>query len=335
VSATGTDHDRAVSLYSRLIALYPRAHREEFALHMQRTFEDFYRHATEGEHRAGAGFWLAVLWDEGRSIVRERAAEPQGDVLFYALVLMWTLAVLFVPLVPAASDWHNLLIPAGTLALFFVAVPGRPGIARRMLTVLVTLAVVEWTTAVAQSMREPNDLLAPMLLVACMAFSIKLAAGVNARIVGIKDAVWGPEELTYGLLAGLAGMMALAFGMVDTNDNNPASGLFFFFVVPLICAVAGFKNARRNLSVRAGTYAAFGTMLVAATIWLLALPLLYQGALLSVYRDHPTPALFPLFWQRPLSITLFWTAINGTVGAFFGVESLRKDLEAPQSPLES
>lgn len=102
--------------------------------------------------------------------------------------------------------------------------------------------------------------------------------------------------------------------------------------MPFVCGFAGFKNSRRHLSVRSGTYAAFGSLLIGATIWILTLPLLAEGALLTVFRDHPAPAatLLP-YWQSGLGINLFIAAINGIVGAFLGVESTRTDGSAPQS----
>src|SRR5215467_6026635 len=118
-----TDHDRAVRLYARLVALYPRDHREKFGSQMRRTFEDIYRHATVGERRVGVGFWLAVLWDEGRSILRERAAEPQGDITFYSLILVWSVGLLFVPVIPGVRDWHNLVLPTVFLGALFLTIP--------------------------------------------------------------------------------------------------------------------------------------------------------------------------------------------------------------------
>lgn len=331
MSGPAPEHDRALKRYARLVALYPAAHRDKFGPQMQRTFEDFYRHATEGERRVGIGFWLAVLWDEGRGIVRDRAAEPQGDGSFYALVLMWASAVLIVPLIPAVRDWRNLVLPTAVLAVLFLAIPGTASILRRFVTVAVALGVVEGMTAVAQLMRQPNDLLAPVLVVTCLAFSIKIIAGVNARIVGIKDSVWGREELTYGVLAGLAGVVGLAFNVVDTSDGNPAFPVFFLGVVPFVCAFAGFRVGRRMQSVRSGIYAALGSLMIGATIWFLALPLEFEGALLTVYRGHTAPTLLPLYWGQPLAVTLFWATAIGAVGAFFGVESTKKDETAPQS----
>jgi hypothetical protein len=340
MTAPATDHDKAVRFYAKLVALYPRAHRDEFGALMQRTFDDSYRHAVDGERRVGIGFWLAVLWDEGRSIVRERAAEPHGDVLFYALVMLWGLGVLIVPSIPAVSDWRNLVLPTGILAVLFLAIPGRSGLARRFITVVVAVVVVEFAASAAQSIkdqtqiRDQTHLLAPTMLLAGMAFSIKTLEGLNARIVGIKDSVWGREELTYGVLVGLAGVVALAMAVVNTNDGLSAASLVIGLVVPFVCALAGFKSSRRNLSMRSGIYTALGSLLIGATIWFLALPLVVEGALLTFFRDHPAPAatLLPYLGLGPI---LFWAAIIGIVGAFFGVESTREDRTAPQSASQS
>jgi hypothetical protein len=118
--------------------------------------------------------------------------------------------------------------------------------------------------------------------------------------------------------------------VVNTSDG-PSPALFIVgIVVPFICGFAGFKNSRRHLSLRSGIYVALGSMLIGATIWILAEPVLVEGALLTVFRDHPVPAasLLPYFGLGPI---LFWTAINGIVGAFFGVESARVDGTARQS----
>jgi hypothetical protein len=339
MTAASTDRDKAVRFYARLVALYPKAHRVEYGPQMRRTFEDSYRHATEGERRVGIGFWLAVLWDEGRSIVRERAAEPHGDVLFYALVIVWGLGVLIVPAIPAVHDWRSLVLPTGILGVLFLAIPGRSGIARRFITVVVALAVVEWAASAAQSIKDQTQikdqthLLAPTLLLAGMAFSLKTLEGLNARIIGMKDSVWGREELTYGVLVGLVGLVGLGFIVVDTSDNNPAGPFLVLLAVPFVCAVAGFKSSRRSLSVRSGIYTALGSMLIGATIWFLALPLVVEGALLTFFRDHPVPAatLLPYLGLGPI---LFWVAIIGIVGAFFGIESTREDGTAPLSPTQ-
>jgi hypothetical protein len=330
MTAPATDHEKAARFYARLIAFYPRAHRDQFGPQMQCTFEDSYRHASKGERRVGIGFWVAVLWDEVGSIVRERAAMPQGDVLFFSVVLTWACALLIVPSIPAVSDWRNLVLPAGILAVLFLALPGRSGIARRFITVLVALAVVEFVASAAQSIKDQTHLLAPTLLLACMVFSVKTLAGLNARIIGMNDSVWGREEVLYGVLIGLVGIVALAMAVVNTSDGPSGAPFLVAIVVPLLCAVAGFKSSRRTLSLRFGVYAALGSMLVGATIWLLAEPLVVEGALLTFFRDNPVPAatLLPYFGLGPI---LFWVAINGIVGAFFGVESRREDGTAHQS----
>jgi hypothetical protein len=327
-----TDHDRAFRFYGRLLALYPKPHRDEFGPQMQRAFEDSYRHATGGERRPGVEFWLAVLLDQGRSIVREQAAQPQGDVVFFAMVLIWALGVMIVPVGLAVNDWHHLVLPAAGFAILLLTIPGTSGLARRIVTVLLGLAVFECMYVAAQSLKDENDLLAPALLVACMAFSIKTLTGLNARMAGIGEGVWGREELTYGALAGIAGVVALAFGVADTSDNPLPGSLLFYFVVPFLCAIAGFRTSRRHFSARAGIYAAMGSMLVAATIWILARPLVVVVALQTVLRDHPVPAAMLLpFWQRPMSSILFWAAMIGLAGAYFGYLASESG-SASQSP---
>jgi hypothetical protein len=286
---------------------------------MQRTFEDSYRHATDGERRAGIGFWLAVFWDESRCIVREQAAKPQGDYLFFALVLIWICAALVVPVNAVVSDWHPLVLPAVVLAVLLLAVPGTSGLARRFATVVVAVAVFEWMYAAALSMKDENDLVAPALLVACFAFSIKTLEGLNAKIVGIKNSVWGWEELTYGLLAGLVGVVALAFSAAYSSDSNPIGPFLLNLVMPFVCGLAGFHSGRRHRSGRSGIYAAFGAMLIGLTMVILSEPLVIQGALLTVFRDQPVPAatLVP-YWQRPLSNILFMASLFGILGAVFG-----------------
>ena len=325
-----TDRDRAARFYARLVALYPKAHRDEFGQQMQHAFEDSYRHATRGERRVGIGFWLALLWDEGRSIVRERAADPYGDIPFFALVSIWGLGILIVPTIPAAGEWRNLSLPIGILAVLLLAIPGSSRISHRLATVVVAFAVIECVAWAAQSINDQTHLLAPTMLLAGMTLSIKTVQGLNARIIGIKDSVWDRGELLYGVLVGLVGIVAMAMAVVNTSDGASPAILIVGIVVPFICGFAGFKNSRRNGSLRSGTYVALGSMLIGAAIWILAEPLVVEGALLTVFRDHPVPAaeLLPYWGMGPI---LFWTALNGMVGAFFGVESARVDGTARQS----
>ncbi|HYM49210.1 MAG TPA: hypothetical protein VET65_01440, partial [Candidatus Limnocylindrales bacterium] len=63
-------------------------------------------------------------------------------------------------------------------------------------------------------------------------------------------------------------------------------------------------------------------------------PLLFEGAVLTIYRNHPAPTLLPLYWQRPLASTLFWAAMNSVMGAYLGVESTRKEVTG-QAPSQS
>ncbi len=275
---------------------------------------------------AGDRHHLAVPVELGRSIVREHAAAPDSqkrlDNLLFALVVIWAFGVLFVPIAPLVRDW----LPTGVLGVLLLIIPGISGIARRLVTVVVALAVVECVAAVAQSMHHQSDLLAPILLVACMAFSIKTLAGLNARINGIRDGVWGREELTCGALAGLAGVVSFAIAADTPNDDNLLAPFLFRVAVPFLFAVAGFKSSRRSRSVRSGIYSALGTMLLGAAIWILTEPLVLAGASLAGLL-HTTVVVQ---WQTGLSIVLFTSAVIGMVGALFG-EITREDWGARQS----
>ena len=65
---------RAAWVYALLLRFYPRAHRQAFGPRMRQTFADHYHDAIE---RAGENewrFWLSVLADVGKSVVREHLA---------------------------------------------------------------------------------------------------------------------------------------------------------------------------------------------------------------------------------------------------------------------
>jgi tetratricopeptide (TPR) repeat protein len=65
---------RARRWYALVLRLYPAAHRRNFEAEMRQTFADHYRDVAAQDGRVGPAFWLAVLTDEARSIVRERRA---------------------------------------------------------------------------------------------------------------------------------------------------------------------------------------------------------------------------------------------------------------------
>jgi hypothetical protein len=66
--------ERAERVYASFLRLYPRAHRQAFGEQMLWTFRDHYRDAVEGRGESEACYWLSVVGDEGKSIVREHLA---------------------------------------------------------------------------------------------------------------------------------------------------------------------------------------------------------------------------------------------------------------------
>ncbi len=61
----------AARLYAVWLLLYPRAHRQVYGPLMLQAFIDSYRDALATQGRTGMRFWLGVVGDEAKSLVRE------------------------------------------------------------------------------------------------------------------------------------------------------------------------------------------------------------------------------------------------------------------------
>ena len=306
---------RASRFYARLIRLYPEAHRAAFGEQMLLTFEDSYRHATAAEHVPGAGFWLAVVLDESKGILRERS----GSLLF-ALTLVWACGLMIVPGSSAVGSWPNLVLPTTLLAVGFLIIPGLSTAPARLAATAFALVLVTWQAVVAQDTHGQVDLVAPVLLVACMVFSVKTLAGVHARVDHAREPLWSREELIYGGLAGLIGLGGLALAAAFPGETYFLSrlmvGLIFDIVVPLVCGVAGLRCAERSRSVRSGIYAGLGTLLVAATIWFVAGAAVVGFTLAAIGQQASQSPLAGWHWS--LGIILFAGSIGGALGALCG-----------------
>jgi hypothetical protein len=66
--------ERAERVYAWFLRLYPRAHRQAFGDQMHHAFQDHYCDAVETERASEARFWLSVVSDEGKSLLREHIA---------------------------------------------------------------------------------------------------------------------------------------------------------------------------------------------------------------------------------------------------------------------
>ncbi len=77
---------RAERVYAWFLRLYPRAHRQAFGNQMRQAFQDHYCDAVETEGEQTARFWLGVVGDEGKSLLREHiAALREGSIVMKAL----------------------------------------------------------------------------------------------------------------------------------------------------------------------------------------------------------------------------------------------------------
>jgi hypothetical protein len=137
----------AARVYALVLRLYPRAHRQAFGEPMLQAFRDHYRDAVEWEGQQASRFWLGVLGDAGKSLVRERiAALAEGRTrmkkalaigLLIAIVvaLSWLLALGHLSARARLLSWIPLLalfaVLLALLARFIHTVPasdrGRSG----------------------------------------------------------------------------------------------------------------------------------------------------------------------------------------------------------------
>jgi hypothetical protein len=80
--------ERAERVYAWLLRLYPRAHWQAFGAQMLQTFRDHYRDAVETGGEQIAWFWLSVVGDEGKSLLREHIAAFAERIWFMKMLLI-------------------------------------------------------------------------------------------------------------------------------------------------------------------------------------------------------------------------------------------------------
>ena len=92
--------ERAARVYRWLLRLYPAAHQRAFGEQMRQTFSDHYRDGVEEGGEPETRFWLGVVADEGKSLLREHiAALREGKsvmkTLKPALLMILPLALVY------------------------------------------------------------------------------------------------------------------------------------------------------------------------------------------------------------------------------------------------
>jgi hypothetical protein len=98
---------RAERVYTRFLRLYPRAHQQAFGEPMLQAFRDHYGDAIETEREHTARFWLRVVGDEGKSLLREHLAAFAERI--------WSMKMLFVT--PTLELWRRRQTRGLTLAI--------------------------------------------------------------------------------------------------------------------------------------------------------------------------------------------------------------------------
>ena len=70
---------RAMCLYTCILCLYPKEHRRAYGSLMLQTFKDYYCDAQRDKGTIGWMFWLHVIEDETRSLLREHMENIRGE----------------------------------------------------------------------------------------------------------------------------------------------------------------------------------------------------------------------------------------------------------------
>jgi hypothetical protein len=267
--------------------------------------------------RIGLAFWLGVIVDELRGIVREHlavAGAPGGPLRHWPYAALPFVLVGF-GVVPLWNDWQLLLGPVALLAVLFLASGGRSGLTAKVVTLAAALGACASMGILASYTGDPTDLLPPLLLLLGPLFVTKSMAALHARSAGGAAGLWVREQVLCGALLGL--LTILCMGPVRTSlGSSPqpylARRLVFFILAPLLCAVAGFMSSRTTASIRIGIDTALATALVG-----LLLSHLISRSLTVLLGSPPWPPQLE-GGQQTLSLLLTWWIALGIVGAVIG-----------------
>ena len=247
-------------LFALLLRLYPHAYRLAFGQQMLRTFQDHYRDVVETQGASAFWFWLGVLGDAGRSLIREHLSALQT----------------------AFGERTGPMKSGGTVVVAVVA------------GVLVLLGVRVWLSP--QVLSAPHGgstglssvvgltlLLVVYALVALGLLRARRGDRAPHRTVALRQAT---------LLGALLGGGVLAAVAVDTlgSFESPLSLVVWGLVVvaaPVVWGAAGLQATRAGGSWRLGVVAALWSGMVSALVGtagevastLLALPRLVRHEL--------------------------------------------------------
>jgi hypothetical protein len=273
---------RAAHIYALLLHLYPRTHRHAFGQQMLQALRDHYRDAVETHGERAWRFWLGVLGDEGRSLVRE-----------YDLALRSTLTR---ALRTAFGERTASMKTGGSVVLAVVA------------GLLLLLGLRVWLSPTVLSAPHGGGtalssviglalLLLAYALVAFFLSRARLGASGSQRTV----ATAALQRAT--LVGALLGGGALAAIGVDTlgtleSSMSLAPWALVILAAPFGWGVAGLVATRSGGSWRLGVVAALWSGMVSALVGavgevastLLALPRLVQHELSN--PDY-------LYWHQP------------------------------------
>ncbi|MGO8947883.1 MAG: hypothetical protein ACLQUY_09510 [Ktedonobacterales bacterium] len=272
---------RALRIYRWVLRLYPAAHRRDFGEPMLQTFGDCYHDAVEREGMSEAQFWLGVLTDESRSLIREHLATLSTVTERIRSMDKLLSAVAKRPVSTVAA----LLLWVVVLDLLSQSIPSADAIAGSWLFFWLAATVIYGGV---------------LLLVARFAQSLPFPAGESS---------WRGSWWRLGLvLGGILGIYMVALTAVNVlipvlafRQNvgrvllslpfTSGPGMVWAISLPLLAGTAGIIGAHAGGKVRIGMAvgALAGTIMMATQTAIVGLLVLLSIAL---YHTAPPPVYF-------------------------------------------
>lgn len=194
---------RARQVYAWLIRLYPEDHRRLCGPPMLQTFQDHYRDAIETRGESELQFWLGVLGDESKSVVREQlAALREKEASMKRLVF----------LAPEAAVVTLLWV----LGWFTLGFQGMFGLTALLMTFLLVVGpiiagllfiIARFVRAFPRPEIQPGWVRIGLVLGGIVALYVVVSNVLSGLLPAPSESGSGIEPIIFPLLTGVVGMI--------------------------------------------------------------------------------------------------------------------------------
>ncbi len=334
---------RALHLYTLLVRLYPKAHRQAFGSQMQQTFVDHYRDTRTSQGRVGIAFWLGVLCDAVWSIGREHLAVVQSAVGSRGLRPYVPAGfIMSGAVVAAAAGERSALLVCTLLAALVFAATSSADIVPKAAVCAAALGLALGGTLLASLTGQWRDLFDPILLLVTLFFGAKTAAGIQVRLAGQEEALWRREELLWGTMVAFLLLVACGIALLPPDDAWVSLATVLGLMSPTVCGGVGGLVSRASSSIRAGFFASVAALALGLMMWVISLP---PAVVLGTWITHGNiglhstdPSAFHLWqtsavWEQKLRVIpnafptlLFMGVVGGFLGAICGSSPIENEM---------